>query len=674
MAQHVCEQCGAPNTPAAQFCQACDAYLGWDKGATTIGGLPFTGTVPRMVEAVTTEVSLPPLRAAGGPAGATGPAVATVAGSTGPAGAGEAPVTAGPGVVEAPRARLTTTEVTLDGAAPVTAAIELFNASSVVDGFVVEPTEAPGWLVVGHEPVRLMPGQEGTLELTLQMRGDVLVFAQRFPLRLVVSSEADPAQRTQVRLAVTVPAVGPPATLDVEPRLLRLTDSSRAKFSVLVDNRAANFPQTFHLAGSDPEGVVQFGFLPSVVQAPAGQVVEVRGHFVAPPPPAGREATRQLSITGSNDEGQVSTVLTVVQLTSPEPEDAPVAVRLSPGQLRVTNTDTADFEVHVDNRAGHRDATLSLDGRDPARLMTFSLVPQRVLAPAGQVTVVRGRLRTAPVPRGQTVTRTFTVVATDGVTDVEAPGVLEVTTTPAPLTTAELAVTPRSLTRADDRRGTFAVAVDNRRGREPLPVWLSGADEHGMARFTFEPASFTVPAGGVTRSRMTVDCPRPPSGETVARELEVVASDGEGRLAAAATFTQVSSDRRPLLRTLLVLCGALLVVLGAMLPWFLPFDEDGLTLVRAATQITDITTGEMLAAAAGVRVLLGLAALLMVFGLTGQAGSLTRKSAILAVLLSVGYVVAAVSLGQEFRLSAGLAAVWLGAVLAYVGGVLARQR
>lgn len=654
MAEHICDQCGASNARAAQFCHGCDAYLGWDKGATTIGGLPVAGTVPPVVEAVATEVSLAPQRAAT-PPGAPAPEDRAAA------------------VVELPRVRPATLEVALTAGASVTVPLELYNASAVVDGFTIQPAQAPGWLQLTHPAVRLMPRQEGTVDLTVSIRGGVMVFAQRLPVRLLVTSEADPRQVTEVRLAVTVAAVGPPAGLDVQPRLLRLTDATRARFAVVVDNRAANFPQAFHLTGTDPEGVIQFGFLPSVVQAPAGQSVEVRGHFVTPSVPPGHDVTRQLTISARNDEGASTAVLTVVQHTSPEPEDVPVRVRLSPRELRVTNAVSADFEVHLDNRGGHTAIELGLTGRDPAHLLTFSLSPPRLVAPPGQVTIARGRVQAGPVTRGETAAYPFVVVATDGVTDVEAPGLLELTTTPAPLTTAELRVTPRNLTRADDRRATFTVEIDNVRGQEELPVRLAGADDHGMARVTFDPAALTVAPGAVARTQMVVDAPRPPRGQTVARELAITASDGEGRLAATATFTQVTGERGPLLRILLVLLGAGLVVLGALLPWFLAFGDGGARIIEAASGLRtlDGRFEQLLVAAAGTRVLLVAVALGMVLGLTGS-GRLTRLAALLAVVLSVGYVVAAVALGEAFVLSVGLLAVWCGAVLAYAGGVLAR--
>lgn len=668
MVEDVCEACGASNAKDAQFCRSCDAYLGWDTGSTTVGGHPVTATVPETVGAVATEDSLEPHRAAG-----ARPAVELTSSEV--TSGVPAVVEPGPRVVAVPDVEPRSTEVVLSPGSPVGVQLRAYNASTVVDGFVVEPDGAPGWLELSHAPLRLMPREDGVLDLALGLREGVLVFAQRLAVRLMVSSETDPTRTTEVTLWVTVPPLGPPATLSVEPQLLRLTDRSREKFAIRLDNRGANFPQSFTLSGSDPEGVVRFGFVPSVVQVPAGQVVEVRAHFMAPAAEPGQELSRQLTVTAVNDQGEASATLTVVQHAAPEAQHVPVTVWLSPRELRVRDAVAADFEVHVDNRGGARDAELSLGGRDPARTLTIALHPERLVAPQGQVAVARGRVQlTQPPPRGETATCPFTVVATDGVTDVEAAGLLKVTISPAPLTTAELRVTPQHLTRTDDRDGAFEVVVDNTRGREAMTVRLSGTDSHGTARFAFAPPSLTVPARATGRSRMTVDNARPPSGESTSRELEVTASDGAGRIIAGATFTQVSSDRGSLLRILLVLGGAALVLIGLLLPWDLLSSSDGLSLVTSVVEGRDLDSEERLAAA-GVRVLLAVLVVAMLFGLTGKAGSLTRKSAFLIVLVSVAYVVAAVTvLGAVFILSAGLLAVWAGAVMGYVGGVLARTR
>ena len=72
----------------------------------------------------------------------------------------------------------------------------------------------------------------------------------------------------------------------------------------------------------------------------------------------------------------------------------------------------------------------------------------------------------------------------------------------------------------------------------------------------------------------------------------------------------------------------------------------------------------------------GLAAIalgvLVVFGLTGRSGRLTRLAALLAALLLVGFFVAFRFVGVEAGPAAGAWALIAGCILGYVGGLLAR--
>ncbi len=126
-------------------------------------------------------------------------------------------------------------------------------------------------------------------------------------------------------------------------------------------------------------------------------------------------------------------------------------------------------------------------------------------------------------------------------------------------------------------------------------------------------------------------------------------------------------------RRRLTVAGALLVLLGAYLPWVFMFGlTDGIELTLRAVELRYLedTSGRLLVAEAGVRLALVALALVM---LRGRSAALTRRAALLAAVLPVGYAVAAVSLGASFVLSVGLGAVWLGSVLGRLGARAGRQ-
>lgn len=728
MAVRVCEVCGEANEPSARFCRVCDAYLGWDSGAATLDGEPLTGTVPTIVDpavadagAAAPDVALatageapepvsgetqqtadagggpgaPPSAAAttgaaatsaAGAASAAGPAPGTSPGATKPTPETSAPGPSAPSSttqphpaasarVEAPEAVLDIAEATIGPSAPVTLVLRLTNPSSIVDGYAIEPIAPPQWLEFSHGDTHLMPDQELAVPLTLGLRADVLVLAQRVALTFRVSSLADPERGVEVAVQLTVPPLGPSATLEVRPSLIRLEDHAAGEFTVRLDNRAANFPQTVRLTAADAEGVVRFAFAPDVVTVPPGQVVELEVSFTAPAPEPGRELSRQITVEAGNDAGRAAVPLTLVQRTAAEPVDAPVRVRVEPSSLRVERGNTADFDVLLDHRGGHRQVTLSLAGRDPGRAIGFAFSSAQVVLEPGAVAHVRGRLAAPAPPRGGTVQYPFSVVASDGVQDVEAAGTVELSSPPEPILTAAIRVDPPSQLVVNERQAVFQVTVDNRRGVEPLGVRLEGASEDGTARLAFTPAELVVPPGQGVVARLVVEAPRPEPSESATRRFRVIATDGVRSIEADAALTQASADRRPVTSRVLVTIGGLLVLIGAFAEWFasfppfLPSVELIGALVRGQLNLGDITLSEP-----PIRVWVILFGALMLLGMIGRSGRLTRVSAVLIVLVTVAWLIFLAVAAFVPPLGLGLFLVWLGCVLGFIGGILARPR
>ncbi|WP_448811158.1 COG1470 family protein [Agromyces bauzanensis] len=692
MAERTCETCGAKNDVGARFCTTCDAYLGWDVGRSTLGGDALTGTIPKVVGSVPTETAAPPTET-----GAPTDAATTTVAESSPTTAAETPPTpvaeptpvadpattpvaepagaaTAPPLHDPPDVSVSTPEVTLAPDAAAEVGLVVGNTSNIVDGYVIEAVDPPTWLEVTHPDTHLMPGETRTVPLSLSMRPGVLVLAQRLTVAVNVRSMEDPRLAVDVSVHVTVPPRGPRLALEARPTLIRLEDSGTGSFSLRLDNRQANYPQTVGLSAGDPEGVVRFAFDPQVAEVPPGAMVEVAATFSAPQPAPGQQLNRQLTVTATNDEGPINAIITLVQQTKAAPVDVPIRVRLEPSTLRLADAHDADFEVHVDNRGGHSGVTVSLAGSDPERRLAFAFAPARFVAVPGHITRAHGRVRANLPPRGTTASHPFSVVASDGTTDAEASGVLEISSSAAAITTAELHVEPPKLNIGTHRDGRFGVIVDNRRGAEPLHVTLSAQSEDGLARATFVPPALAIAAGAVGQAQMTVSGPHPPASQVIVRRLDVEATDGGQSLTTTAEFTQVGPDRRRPASRWLVIVGAILVAIGALSPWFdgyppaLPFVE----WIRELLSMSSFTVGAQVIEPP-LRLLLLVLAVMMLFGLSGKGG-LTRKSAILVVLLTVGYLVFLAITDYVPSLAMGLAIVWLGAVLGYIGGVLARPR
>ena len=226
------------------------------------------------------------------------------------------------------------------------------------------------------------------------------------------------------------------------------------------------------------------------------------------------------------------------------------------------------------------------------------------------------------------------------------------------------------------RRGRFRVTVDNTRGALPLSVWLSGTDPESAVRFTFTPSHLDVPAGNIGRAAVRVWASLPGSGNEVVREIKVKADDGVGAVEAEGRFTQSMSEILPFLRLAFTLVGGLLVVLGALRPWFLggPTYDIGRLLelqnmadFKALGELENIQKLEMITQPAARALMLVLAGVMML-GILSASGRFTVIAGFLAAMMMVGYVAYGMSEFHSNGPAYGALLVVLGAIIGIVGG------
>jgi hypothetical protein len=185
-------------------------------------------------------------------------------------------------------------------------------------------------------------------------------------------------------------------------------------------------------------------------------------------------------------------------------------------------------------------------------------------------------------------------------------------------------------------------------------VWLRGDDPENVLSFGFAPAQLDVPAGQSATSRMTFTGPRAPGGREITRSFTVAATDGRSAVTDSGSILQSAADRRPWVRIVLTLVGALLMIMGAL----------GLTIDVANDGLGELPLGLVLVVFAG----------LMVFGLTGRSGRLSRFTAIIAALVAVALIVVPSMIdGVDVNGGGGVLAILAGCVLGYIGGLFARR-
>ncbi|MEE6168370.1 MULTISPECIES: zinc ribbon domain-containing protein [unclassified Mycolicibacterium] len=674
MSEHHCEQCGAENAPDAQFCTKCDFYLGWNTGDGSLGGAPLTAAVPVVRETHTQRFAAPTADRSRRP---DPPRVSRPGPASGPA--------------SAPTVTIEHPEVELDPTTGGSVDIRIRNKSAIVDGYTVIAAGAPKWLDLQHPQIRLLTDEEETTTVTLTIRPGFDVYVQRFRLRVQVCSIEDPAKRTDAELIVTVPRVGGPITMTSEPQVVRLRDQTRGRFRVRLDNTGSNYPQRYSLSGADPENVVRFAIRPQVVEVPPRGVIAADVQFDTPPIDYGQQAPRTLKITAASDQVRVEALVNVVQERSQAPADSPVRLRLERTVTRLQDATSAEIAVIIDNRRGSRDRRLVFSGRDPEGVVRFAFSQPQIYVRAGEQARIQASVQ-APLPHpGQQVERPIMVVCNDGTDESEATGSLVQAASTSPMTTAQLRLEPEHVSVRNRRRGRFRVTVDNTRGALPLSAWLSGTDPEGAVRFVFNPQRVDVAPGQNGVALLQVWANLPGAGKEIARELTVRADDGTGSVEDHGRFTQTMSEILPLIRLAATLLGGLLMVLGAVRPWFLggpTFYASYLTELGALDKNGDLN--RMFAAIESgaapnhlvwmqvsqpvLRAVILVLAGVMLLGILSPRGRYTIVAGILAVLAAVVYIVFTDSkIDANASPGYGVILVVAGAIIGIIGGFCIRR-
>ena len=366
--------------------------------------------------------------------------------------------------------------------------------------------------------------------------------------------------------------------------------------------------------------------------------------------------------------------------------DAPIEVRAEPRLLRARDLSPAVCTVVVDNSRSNRWAHVQLSAGDAEHVVRTAWKSPELQVPPGGEARTEVRFAAPPPGPGGEVSRTITVTASEGERSAATTLTLVQTASRAAFELLALRLDPSVLRLGGRRRGHVTAVVDNRRGAEPVVVSLHGDDPEGSMEFTFTPGTVQVQPGTVASVRVTVTAPRTPPGREVSRPLAIVASDGRTDARAEGSVIQEASSRRGLARVLLTVLGGLAIVAGALMPFIQNFGRDSAVALSAEKISDEVRPNfpnrdipENLDAAGFENVVsIGLFLILfgglVVFGLTGRSGRLTRVAAVLGAVLVVATLVAAATvMGDGYGPGWGAVIALAGCVVGYVGGLLARR-
>lgn len=142
------------------------------------------------------------------------------------------------------------------------------NFSEIVDRYriTVEGVD-PGWVSLSRSEISLFPKDQDQVRLTIQPPATAEARAGTYDLRIQVTSQENPAERTTEAFTLTI---GAQTTLDVSLHPQKQSGLTAGVYTVRLVNNG-NTDLTVQLAASDPEDACQYTFNPPRVVLPAGQ-------------------------------------------------------------------------------------------------------------------------------------------------------------------------------------------------------------------------------------------------------------------------------------------------------------------------------------------------------------------------------------------------------------------
>jgi hypothetical protein len=279
-----------------------------------------------------------------------------------------------------------------------------------------------------------------------------------------------------------------------------------------------------------------------------------------------------------------------------------------------------------------------------------------------------------------------------------------------------LRLDPSVIRQTDQAEAELTVRVDNRRGARDRRLHFFGRDPDGQLRFGFAQQPLHVRAGEQADVRATISAPLPRPGERIERPFSVMCSDGIvesqatgnfGLLASAppegapqppafvastpsdevgATESQSEVARArskilPILRWALTLLGGVLVVTGAIRPWFSggpSYAVNGLLELPQIIGLNPLDDAETIAKVEQLtqpagRLLVLILAVILLLGLLPTSGRLTVIAGVLAAGLMTGYVVYAMTALTSTGPAYGSILVVAGGALGAIGGLFPKR-
>jgi hypothetical protein len=364
--------------------------------------------------------------------------------------------------------------------------------------------------------------------------------------------------------------------------------------------------------------------------------------------------------------------------------EAQVELHTEPQLIRVLDASPGVCRVTIRNVHSNRWAQVRLAATDPEQVVRATWNPRQIQVPPGGEARSEVRLDApTPVPGGE-INRTITIRACEGHRKTETTVTLVQSASAAAIDLLSLRLDP-SVRRLGRRcHGRLNAVIDNSRGASPVSLHLSGSDPERKIRFAFDPPTIHVPPGRQASAQVALTVPRTAAGEEVIRPLTITASDGWEEIRADGTLIQMATSQRALVRVIVTLIGGLAIILGALLPFVVNSHESavGLTAAQIASRadarypglgVPDHLPAGGFENAVSIGLILIILGGLVILGLTGPTGRMTRSSAVLGLAIAVATMVGLATLTRSSGPDSGAVLVIGGCLVGYAGGLLARR-
>jgi hypothetical protein len=221
----------------------------------------------------------------------------------------------------------------------------------------------------------------------------------------------------------------------------------------------------------------------------------------------------------------------------------PVTITPEPLVVRMRDSTTGRFRLHLDNKESNYPQRYQLNGSDPEGVVRFSFRQHIVEVPPMRVSTIDVRFD-APAPElGQQFNRTLNITAANDENRVEAVvNVAQFTSAAPPDAPVRLRLDPSVTRVADSTTAEVTVNIDNSRGSRDRQLRFAGRDPERRVRFTFAQQQVFVRAGRQTQVGVRVEAPLPDPGQEVERQFAVVCHDGKDESEATGSLVQFANN------------------------------------------------------------------------------------------------------------------------------------